>query len=78
VQPKGDIAADSHVREERRLLRDESDSALACWDEYCSFNVKQFSILQGNDAVLWLREPGENAEDRTFACAGRAKEHGPG
>lgn len=74
---EGDVVACGEVREERGLLRDESDGAAAGRDGDALVGFEKSAAGEGDAALMRCGQPSEDAEDGAFAGAGRSEEDGP-
>jgi hypothetical protein len=69
LQPEGDVVVDAEVRVERIALEHHRDIAVARGD------VVDHAVADAHDALRDVLEPGDHAERRRLAAAGRADEH---
>jgi hypothetical protein len=74
---EGDILRGGEMREERRLLGDESDGAPAGRDGDVVIRVQEGAAGESDAAVPRHGESGKDAEDGAFAGAGGSEENGP-
>jgi len=68
-QPELDVFSDSHVPEDRVVLKNESGAALLRWE------MSNVCSMEQHLAAGWFRQARDHSQDSTLAAAARSKQH---